>query len=82
MEHDPLPVHGYQPQGTESVDAVNDNKILEERILRRLDELENMPGIDRRWLAIGRTHIEQGFMAVNRAIFKPKRAELVEPASE
>ncbi len=32
--------------------------------------------VDKRWLAIGRTAIEQGFMAVNRSIFKPGRVVL------
>jgi hypothetical protein len=31
---------------------------------------------DARWIAIARTHIEQGFMALNRAIFKPERVKL------
>ncbi len=34
------------------------------------------PNIDQRWLAIGRAHLEQAFMAINRAIFKPGRVEL------
>lgn len=33
---------------------------------------------DQRWLAIGRTHLEQGFMAINRAVFRPQRIELPE----
>jgi hypothetical protein len=41
-----------------------------------LDQLAAMPGIDGRWFAIGRTGIEQGFMAINRAVFKPGRAAL------
>jgi len=55
---------------------VNGNKLTEERILRILDDIQKIPGIDQRWLAIGRTHIEQGFMAINRAIFKPQRVGL------
>jgi hypothetical protein len=68
------PVAGYQDQAQSAVDLVNRNKILEERVLRVLDELQ-ASGVDGRWLAIGRTHIEQGFMAVNRAIFKPARID-------
>lgn len=33
-----------------------------------LDTLAEFDGIDRRWLAIGRTQIEQGFMALDRAM--------------
>lgn len=77
-EHKPLPVAGYQTQGSDSVDCVNTNKFYEERVLRRLDELRDLPNIDQRWLAIGRTQIEKAFMAINRAIFQPKRCSLPE----
>lgn len=71
-----LPVPDYRPQGDDAVTRVTTNKHLEERILRVLDELGVDPDVDKRWLAIGRTQIEQGFMAVNRAIFKPARVTL------
>lgn len=71
-----LPVPGYRPQDENAVTRVTTNKHLEERILRVLDELGVDPDVDKRWLAIGRTAIEQGFMAVNRAIFQPARVTL------
>lgn len=72
----PIPVAGYKPQSQQTVDLVNFNKEQEEVALRRLDELAHMPGIDMRWLSIGRTHLEQAFMAINRSIFKPNRVAL------
>lgn len=89
MTYDPkngaLPVAGYKPQTQSKIDIVNRNKEIEERVLRILDELKtlNEGGIspviaDQRWLAIGRTQIEQGFMAVNRSVFQPDRAPLPE----
>lgn len=71
-----LPVKGYQPQSTKAVEMVNGNKVLEERILQCLDILAADPAVDQRWLAIGRTQLEQGFMAINRAIFRPQRVRL------
>ena len=73
MDNSGSPVSGYRPQSDDNVAVVNVNKDLEEGVLRILDDLFRRPGIDRRWLAIGRTHIEQGFMAVNRAVFSPGR---------
>lgn len=73
-----LPVHGYREQKQGSVDIVNAHKALEERCLRRLDELANDPEVDKRWLAVGRTHLEQAWMAINRSVFKPDRATLSE----
>lgn len=71
-----LPVAGYRPQTEEAVHLVNIMKGSEEKILRALDDLAARDDIDKRWLAIGRTSIEQGFMAVNRSIFRPARASL------
>lgn len=78
VEHKPLPVSGYTPQSKATVDLVNRNKELEERLLRVLDELEFNPmyNVDICWLKVGRRHIEQGFMEINRAIFKPQRFNL------
>lgn len=75
-EHAGLPVKGYQPQSEEKVQAVNHNKELEETLLRVCDGMKSIAVIDQRWLAIARTHFEEGFMAMNRSIFKPGRVRL------
>ncbi len=75
-QHTGLPVEGYRPQSDAAVDLVNENKRLEEQCLRVLDQLATRPGTDMRWLAIGRTAIENGWMAVNRSVFKPARVKL------
>lgn len=75
-EHDGLPVAGYRPQGQQNIDIVNENKRLEERVLLQLDALKLLPDVDQRWLAIGRTQLEQAFMAINRSVFKPDRVKL------
>lgn len=77
-EHKGLPVSGYRPQSANKIALVNANKAAEERVLRLLDELARHPGIDPRWFAIGRAQIEQGFMAINRAVFQPERINLPE----
>jgi hypothetical protein len=72
-EHKPLPVAGYSSQSEENVALVNQNKILEERVLRQLDLVASFSDVDQRWAAVARTHLEQGFMALNRAVFRPGR---------
>lgn len=67
-----LPVAGYRAQDEARVALVNANKAAEENVLRLLDALQKTD-VDLRWLAIARTSIEQGFMALNRAIFRPAR---------
>lgn len=76
--HHGLPVPGYRPQDDAAITKVRDLKVAEEKVLRILDLLKDDPAIDGRWLAIGRTAIEQGFMAANRAVFKPGRVEIEE----
>lgn len=78
QKHEGLPVAGYRPQGDDKVARVNTNKVLEERVLRVLDELKADASVDQRLLATGRTDIEKGFMSVNRAIFQPGRVSLPE----
>lgn len=87
-----LPVKGYVPQSDNKVALVNEHKEMEERLLRRIDELSRQekpaqgPGGEivsafayhPRWLAIARSHIEEGFMSLNRAIFQPERIKLPE----
>ena len=72
--HAPLPVAGYTPQSEIRVELVNSNKRAEEAVLRILDQLRDVG--DPRWLAIARTHLEMGFMAMNRAVFQPARIAL------
>lgn len=75
-QHEGLPVAGYRPQTSTAVALVNEMKFREEVILQVLDDLSQDPSIDQRWLAIGRTNLEQAFMAINRSVFKPRRVEL------
>lgn len=72
-DHKPMPVQGYTSQPQWKVDLVNINKNMEERVLRHLDDMGQSENVDGRWLAIGRTYIEQAFMAINRAVFQPQR---------
>lgn len=43
-----------------------------------VDAILAAPVIDQRWAAIARTHFQEGFMALNRAVFQPQRIKLPE----
>ena len=75
-EQESLPVVGDEAQSSANIALVNKNKHTEEIILRVLDAMADNPSFDQRWLAIGRTHIEIGFMAINRAVLRPERIQL------
>lgn len=70
------PIKGYRDVSGSKQDAVNANKEMEEQCLRMLDALEASGSVDACWLAIGRTRMEEAWMAVNRSIFQPKRVAL------
>lgn len=73
-----LDVKGYKPtQPQWAMNAVNGFKELEERVLRGIEALDGAD-VDGRFMAIGRTQVQQGFMAINRAIFQPQRVSLPE----
>lgn len=84
-------VAGYTAQPDVKVALVNGFKADEERLLRKVDALfpdgvqfggersdQNMQREQQRWRAIARTHFQEGFMALNRAVFQPQRIRLPE----
>jgi hypothetical protein len=76
--HSGLPVPGYRPQSDAAIRLVTAFKQAEEALLRQLDVLKDNPAYDQRWLSVARTHFEQGYMALNRAVFRPERIRLPE----
>jgi hypothetical protein len=80
-EHEGLPVKGYVPQSDENVALVNENKVLEERVLRQIDRHvrnQDSRNIDQRMVALARTKAQEAFMWLNRSVFQPKRIDLPE----
>lgn len=80
--HEGLPVAGYQPQAESRVILVNENKATEEKLLRLIESLQMGGTGDPRCLALAKTHLETGFMWLNRAIFQPGRVRLPEDPTE
>lgn len=78
-------IRGYRPITTVAADLVNQNKILEELVLRQIDQHlreADSQEIDQRWVALARTKIQMGFMGLNRAVFKPERLDPATPDLE
>lgn len=84
IEHPALPVAGYAPtQSGADIALVNEGKELEERVLRYSEKIGTTisSGEQERFLAIGRTQIQLGFMALVRAVFHPDRIRLPEDSA-
>lgn len=69
-------IKGYVAVSADKKDIVNENKILEEIIKRRIDEIMKRDDVDKRNIALANTNIEQAFMWLNRGIFQPQRIDL------
>ncbi len=79
MSEDALPytpVVGYRELTREELDDMNTAKHTEAEVLLLLYRIHGVAHYDSRWSAIAKTHIEQGFMALNRAIARPNPVKL------
>lgn len=75
--HSGLPVAGYEKKVDQwKIDMVNENKRIEELVLRRVDaHVRNRDSqeIDQASVQIARRHVEDAFYRLNRAVMQPKR---------
>jgi hypothetical protein len=68
------PVSGYRQLTAEDIALMNENKLIEELALRQVDRhvrQHNSIEIDQRFVAMARSHMQIGFMLLNRAVAQP-----------
>jgi len=61
---------GYTPLTEEQIAKMNKVKALANQVGELVDDLMLDGTVDTRWIATGRTQLQQGFMAVVRGIAK------------
>lgn len=71
MENQHQHIKGYRDLSQAEIDLMNEAKDLAEKCGALVDRLRNESGIDQRWVAIGATDLQKGFMSVIRGIAKP-----------
>lgn len=71
MENQHKHIKGYRDLSLTDIENMNVCKQLAEEVGNLVDNVEDIPGVDKRWVAVGRTNLQQGFMAVIRGIAKP-----------
>lgn len=73
MENQHKKITGYRDLTQDEIDSMNIIKELGARIETQVESME-MQGVtvDQRWVAIGKTHLQQGLMALVRAVAKPE----------
>ena len=64
-------IKGYRKLTDEEIATMNEIKEKGVELGELIEKLEAADA-DRRWLAIGRTHMQQGLMALTRSIAKPE----------
>lgn len=73
MENQHKKITGYRDLTQDEIDSMNIIKELGARLETQVESME-MQGVmlDQRWVAIGKTHLQQGLMALVRAVAKPE----------
>lgn len=71
MENQHRKIDGYAELTQADIDLMNEVKQAGVIIQALVDKLGDNPDIDKHWLAIGATHLQQGGMALTRSVAKP-----------
>jgi hypothetical protein len=65
-------IRGYRDLSQEEIDLMNEGKALAEQVGDFIEKLRAKGSdLDQRWVSIGQTQLQQGFMAAIRGIAKP-----------
>ena len=74
MENQHTKITGYRDLSQAEIDVMNEIKAEGERLGRLCDKLTSAmhPATDGRWVAIGKTHLQQGIMALVRSVARPE----------
>lgn len=64
-------VKGYRTLSESEIAMINEGKTLAENVGTFIDKLLADPNTDKRWVAVGKTQLQQGFMAAIRGIAQP-----------
>lgn len=72
MENQHRKISGYRELSQEEIDMMNDIKAKGADLGKLIDVLADQKLADPRWLAIAKTDLQKGFMALTRAVAKPE----------
>lgn len=71
MDNQHQKISGYRDLSQEEIDLMNDCKALAEQCGALIAKLRDKPGLDQRWVSIGATDLQKGWMSVIRGIAQP-----------
>lgn len=64
-------ITGYRELSPDEIFLINEGKALAEACGAYINRLDAIPTFDKRWIAIGKTDLQRGFMALIRGIAQP-----------
>ena len=71
MDNQHKMIKGYRDLSQEEIDIMNGLKRMAEMLGKTIHSMEETSNLDQRWISIGKTHAQQAFMALIRAVAKP-----------
>ena len=71
MENQHRKIKGYKDLSQENINLINKIKMKSNEVGVLINELNENIELDKRWIDIGRTDLQKGFMALVRSVAKP-----------
>lgn len=71
MDNQHRQIKGYRELTPEEIALMNEIKTEGARLGALVAKLADMPMLDQRWVAIGKTDLQTGLMALTRSVAKP-----------
>lgn len=71
MENQHQKIKGYRDLTQEEIDLMNEVKEKGAELGALIEKLDGIVEIDKNWLVVGKLGVQQGLMAIVRAITKP-----------
>lgn len=65
-------IKGYRDLTPEEIALMNEVKTKAAEVGALMEKLRSTPGLDQRWVSIGVTDLQKGFMSVVRGIAQPE----------
>jgi hypothetical protein len=64
-------IKGYRDLSAEEIQLMNECKELSAKVGELVEKLKATPNLDQRWISIGTTDLQKGFMSIIRGIAQP-----------
>ena len=71
MDNQHRQIKGYRELDQAEIDLMNEIKQKGAELGELVAKLQMQPGIDQRWIAIGKTDLQTGLMALTRGVAQP-----------